>query len=159
MKKLCLLLAACMTFLLFAGCGTKPATAAEPDIALDTVMEDILAQVDMPDMMPLTAENLLDYYGLDAAEIADSAVCVNSNGYAKEEIVLLRAVDESRVAGIADKLNLSLEDAAAQMQNYLPDQYAMIQKSAVEHSGTYVWLFVSENNAQMQEIWNSYLHA
>lgn len=157
-KRIALAAALCIVlFLCAVGCGKGQTQPAEPDIPLTEVMDDILSQVTMPEMMTLTTENLLDYYGLEAEELADSAVCINMNGYEKEEIVLLRAIDDAHVQGIVDKLNTSLEDAAVQMQNYLPQQYAMIQKSEVRQNGTYVWLFVSDSNEQMQSIFDTYL--
>lgn len=157
-KRMAAIAAVCILLLSCAvGCGKDQPQSAEPDIPLHEVMDSILAQVTMPEMMTLTAENLLDYYGLEEQDLADSAVCINMNGYEKEEIVLLRAADADRVQGIVDQLNASLQDAAAQMQNYLPEQYAMIQKSEVRQSGTYVWLFVSESNEQMQAILDTYL--
>lgn len=145
-----LVLALCV---LFASCG-KPSSSA--DVPLSTVMQEIRANVPLPEMLDLTAENLSDYFGIDSGEITDFAVCINANGYEKEEIVLLRATDAACVKALAQKLNTSLDNAAAEMQNYLPQQYALVKSSAVRIDGLVVSLCISENAEQIAAVLDKY---
>lgn len=151
----------CLTILaVCAGCaGTSPAAQSTADVDLAAAMQTIRAQVELPEMMDLTNENLLDYFGIEESLFSQAAACVNANGYEKEEILLLQAVDSSAVSQLTTQLEQSLQNAAEEMQNYLPEQYAMIRDSRVETSGLYVWLFVSNSNEQIREIWNDCLNA
>ena len=141
-----------------AACGTTTAptdsTAKKPVDAVDLagVMQEMLDSVSLPDMMTLTQDDLIDYFGLEPQWCADSAACINSNGYEKDEIVLVRAADAESAAQIRACLQTSLENAAAEMQNYLPEQYAMIQNCKVESRDLYVWLFISDKADQLQTI-------
>ena len=156
MKKV--LISVLLLCLLFAcvGCG-QTAAPQTADISLPDVMQKIRAEVELPEMLDLTAENLPDYFGIDMQELSDFAVCVNANGYEKEEVVLLRAASEADVQPICDALNTSLQNAAAEMQNYLPEQYALVQSSTVQTDGLYITLFISENSTQIREIWEGFL--
>ena len=156
MKKiicLCLSLALCLCF---AACGAEKASA-DKDVSLAAVMDEIRSTVTLPEMMDLSGDNLMDYFGIDASEISDSAVCINANGYEKEEVVLLKAADENAVNSLVEKLNSSLENAAIEMQNYIPEQYDLIQQSSVRTDGLYVSLCISENADQVNAILDSYL--
>ena len=108
-------------------------------------------------MMMLTDSDLTDYFGLETAWCAECAACINANGYEKDEIILVRAADADSVPRIKECLQTSLENAAAEMQNYLPEQYAMIRNCKVESRDLYVWLFISDAAEQLNSILNSYL--
>ena len=156
MKKCFLLLLPFVLLCCMTACGqakTNPDTNTSPsEIVLHDVMQEILDNTQLPEMMELTDENLADYYGLDAAWYTDAAACINANGYEKEEIVLVHAKTEADVPQIEQCLNTALSNAAEEMRNYLPQQYAMIQNSRVQTKGLYVWLFISEDNDGMQQI-------
>ncbi|MDD6062736.1 MAG: DUF4358 domain-containing protein [Oscillospiraceae bacterium] len=151
-KTICFILATILCFC-FASCGHK---AEPPQVSLSTVMQEIRSSVSLPEMMDLTAENLQDYFGIEAGEITDFAACINANGYEKEEIILLCASDAASAESLVQKLNLSLENAAAEMQNYLPEQYALVQQSAVRTDGLIVSLCISENAQQIEAILDKY---
>ena len=115
-------------------------------------MQEILDTVSLPDMMTLTQNDLVDYFGLEAQWCADSAACINSNGYEKDEIILVRATDADSASRVQECLQKALENAAEEMKDYLPEQYAMIQNCKVESRDLYVWLFISDQVDQMQAI-------
>lgn len=140
-----------------AGCGRAGGTPAAGTVALSGVMQEMLDTVSLPEMMTLTQDDLFDYFGLEAQWCADSAACINSNGYEKDEIILVRAADADSAVQVQACLQTALENAAAQMQDYLPEQYAMIRNCKVETKDLYVWLFISDANEQMQSILDKYI--
>ena len=163
MKKLIALILFAVLLLGAAGCGSNnaadstSAAVTENAVQLEPILDENLDSVELPEMMKLSQYDFVDYLGLDNTWYDDSAACVNANGYEKEEVVLLHAASEADVQSIIDCLQTSLNNAAAEMQNYLPEQYAMIQKCSVQSKGLYVWLFVSNTNDQMQAILDKYI--
>ncbi|MBQ7541609.1 MAG: DUF4358 domain-containing protein [Clostridia bacterium] len=167
MKKTIALILFAVLLLSAAGCGNASTAPAESTsaavveegepIPLDTVLTEILDTVELPDMMKLTIDDLMDFFGLESAWYKDAAACVNANGYEKEEVILVHAASAQDVQSITECLQTSLKNAATEMQNYLPEQYAMIQKCSVQSKGLYVWLFISDANDQMQAILDKYL--
>ena len=144
-----------------AGCGqTDGGTQTVPTadvIDLGAVMQEMLDTVPLPEMMTLTDSDLTDYFGLETAWCADSAACINANGYEKDELILVRAADADSVPQIENCLQTVLENAAAEMQNYLPEQYAMIRNCKVESRDLYVWLFISDATDQLQAVLDKYI--
>lgn len=169
MKKAIIGLLVAVLLLCAAGCGAgsdvQPAdggseTAAQQSadaVALDGVMQEMLDTVTLPEMMTLTQDDLLDYFGLEAQWCADSAACINANGFEKDEIILVRAADAQSVPQIKACLDSALENAAAEMQDYLPQQYAMIRGCKVESRDLYVWLFISDNADRLQTVLDKYI--
>ena len=156
MKKTFIWFLIAVLLLCAAGCGqeevgTQPAASTDA-VDLGAVMQEMLDTVSLPEMMTLTDSDLTDYFGLEAAWYADCAACINANGYEKDEIILVHAADADSVPQIKDCLQTVLENAAAEMQNYIPEQYAMIRNCAVESDGLYVWLFISDAADQLQTI-------
>ena len=152
-----------------AGCGAdsgaQPAdggaeTTAQPSadaVVLGSVMQEMLDTVTLPEMMTLTQDDLLDYFGLEPQWCADSAACINANGFEKDEIILVRAADKQSVPQIQSCLETVLENAAAEMQDYLPQQYAMIRGCKVESRDLYVWLFISDSADPLRAVLDKYV--
>lgn len=141
-----------------AGGGSETAAQQSADaVALDGVMQEMLDAVTLPEMMTLTQDDMLNYFGLEAQWCADSAACINANGYEKDEIILVRAADAQSVPQIRACLDTALENAATEMQDYLPQQYAMIRKCKTQSRDLYVWLFLSDNADQLQSVLDKYI--
>lgn len=163
MKKTITALLIAVLLVCSAGCGARsgsqdPAaegtasTQAVGTIDLGSVMQEMLDTVSLPEMMTLAQDDLVDYFGLEPQWCADAAACINSNGYEKDEIILVRAADADSVPQIEACLQTTLENAAAEMQNYLPKQYEMIRNCSVQTRDLYVWLFISGAAEELQSV-------
>lgn len=163
MKKTITLFLTAVLLFCAAGCAAKPdaqtaetgsgASAQSADaVDLAPLLQEMLDSVTLPEMMTLSQDDLLDYFGLEAQWCADAAACINANGFEKDEIILVRAADADSVPLVTACLETALENAAAEMQNYLPQQYAMIRECKVQSRDLYVWLFISDKADQLQTI-------
>ncbi|MCR5635898.1 MAG: DUF4358 domain-containing protein [Clostridiales bacterium] len=159
MKKIAAIIICLIIAVLACGCSNDSSTASlKSDEGLKAIMQSIKDQVTLSDDMMTVSDSskLLDYYGIDSATVKDFQVMMNSSGVEQDEIVMIEAVDEDSANTISEKLNARLEDKKNQMKNYLPDQYAMLQKCSVERKGLYVYMFLSDDAKTMESIFNSY---
>mgnify|MGYP003317031969 CR=1 FL=1 len=101
----------------------------------------------------LTADDLIDYYGIEADKVADCAAVQDACGY-KDEIVIIKAVDDTSAKEIADLLNEHIEYQKESMKNYDPAQYEILGSSEVITNGVYVAMFISAEQSTMAEIFN-----
>ena len=69
---------------------------------------------------------------------------------------MIKAVSDAAAKEISEKLGARLEDKKSQMKNYIPEQYAMLEKCSVQQKGLYVNMFLSEDARTMDSIFNSY---
>lgn len=128
------------------------AVIAESSDDLKTVFDKISTSVELPEMVTLN-EKLIDrYYGLTTESVADFAGGVDSSGVGQDEIVLMKAVDESKVAEIEQALQTRYDSKLAQQENYNADEAEKIRKCKVETNGLYVTLIISNDADAINEI-------
>lgn len=144
MKKfVVILLTLCLVFALTACGGDKPAENTAKTVDLPAVYAGF--GLNSEDMLALAETDLMEYYGIDAANVKQFAGAVNLTGISAEEIVLIEAVDANAAATVKTQLDARYDSKAAQMKDYLPDQYAIIEKCSVRVDGNFVAMIVSEN--------------
>ncbi len=156
-KKLMALAVALIIAIAVCGCGENTSSMAD-GASLEAVMNSIKEQITMSDDMMTVSDpsKLLDYYGIDSSKVDDFQVMMNSSGVEQDEIVMIKAIDDAAAQEISEKLGARLEDKKSQMKNYIPEQYAMLEKCSVQQKGLYVYMFLSEDAKTMESIFNSY---
>lgn len=97
------------------------------------------------DMMPLTLADLNDIYFLciDEADVAQCAAAVHTSGINCDEIILFEATDEEAAGRLKAILDARYQAKLDEMENYLPEQFAIIQQCGVEQNGNFVSMIVS----------------
>ena len=61
-----------------------------------------------------------------------------------ETVVILKARDGGDTAGLSASLQTVIDQKRSEMENYLPDQFQIVDKSSVQVQGNYVYLVISE---------------
>lgn len=153
MKKMIAAVAALLVLLLplLAGCGKSG-----PDTSLDAILSEIESEVSMDSASRMSEADLLDLYGIQAADIAEQASLTSMNGVFPDEAVMIRAKDEDALFRIKEKLENRLREVLNQSKSYDAASYAVAQKCTVDVRGFYVALFVSANHEKMSEIYSSH---
>lgn len=157
MKKLiAMALAVVMTLGVTACSGGKDKTEFA-DFSVQTVMGDMLGQVTIDDSLTLSETDMLDFFGIKAENMAEFAAVTCGNGISAQEIVLVKAVDEVNAETVMEKLNNRLNSRAAESENYLPDEYAIIKECEVQCHGTYVAMIIHPEHEKLEDIYMDYV--
>jgi len=157
MKKIiCMVLAAAMALGLTA-CGGGEDKKEFADFSVQTLMEDMLTRVAIDDPLTLTEPDMLDFFGIKGESMSEFAAVTCANGISAQEIVLVKAVDEDNGIEIMGKLADRMDARAAEAENYLPDQYAIISECQVARCGLYVALIIHPEHEQLEELFLSYV--
>ena len=80
---------------------------------------------------------------------------MDSSGIKCEEVVLIEAVDSDAAKTVKEQLDKRMEAKLAQNKDYLPEQYAIIQKCSVEQDGNYVSMIVGAEHEKLTEIYHN----
>ncbi len=137
----------------FAACGKK---ANEPIAAIADIYKEITQTISMDyEKFELSADDMLDYYGIEGKKISELVAVQDACGY-KDEIVMIKAVDEAAAQEIATLLGDHIDYQKESMQNYDAAQFEILGKSKVDVKGQYVAMFISSSQDKMLEIYNSY---
>ena len=151
MKKLTeatLLCALALLILLLPACGS--AAGGDADLsALYAQMEEKFA---LPAMSALSERQLERYYGIDTAACPQLVVMQCDDGLRVDEIWLIQAADEGAAEQLLALAQSRLDQLAAETENYLPDQYAVVRDSRALRVGSYVALLISPDAAEMEEL-------
>lgn len=118
--------------------------AAEGTASLDEIYSQITQQVSLNSPMTVPAEFIANYFGIDVSAAEDYLFVMSEMATSAETIVIVKAGGADKQA-LTDSLQAVIDQKAAEMENYLPDQYDIVSRSAVQQTGDYVWLVISEN--------------
>ena len=153
MKRIILpITAVLMSLIMLASCGsTETQTVNVKDVYLK-----IAESAAMPEeTVELAVADLEDYYGIKADTVAEFAAVQDACGY-KDEIVIIKAVDDASAKEIAAMLNDHIEYQKDSMKNYDPAQYDILGSSKVVTNGVYAAMFISAEQSTMAEIFNGF---
>lgn len=137
--------------LLLSGC----AKSAPKEANLSQVMKSMKQKITNTQMMELTADDLMPNYGIDKKDVRQFASYVDSTGTKGDEILLFQGTDSQAAGRITGKLKDRYHQKEVEMKDYLPAEYAMLQKCKVEQSGDYVAMIVSPQHEKLEQIYQS----
>lgn len=168
MKRIFALLTVLALTVVLASCGPETTgnndnndTTSTSEPAAETVsVQDIMAEIESKGYLPenpvrLTADDLLDYYGIQPADVKDCAVVQNPSGY-QDEIIVIEAVNSEAAAAIKGILLDQVSYKKDQMQNYDAEMYDILSDCDVVTNGNYIGLFISSQREAINGIFNSY---
>lgn len=164
-----------MNSVIFTGCGsnsaasndeaeaatvteaTQEASAVEAAASVADIYKEIESTVDLISPVEMTDEYLENYYGVDLATLDEYACYMSEDAASAEAVLIIKVKDEADAATIADTLSVIRDEKATEMENYIPEQYDIVEKSSVETKGCYVWLVMSENQDAILKVINNYI--
>lgn len=165
MKKILAVISAALMILSFAACNKtdnnndtneSASSSAEVSVATADIMNEIRNGGYLPaENMELTANNMDDYYGIDASEIKQCSVVLNSSGW-QDELIIIEAVDSNAADNIETLLNNHIQNQCDAMRDYDAQMYDIVSKCTVETNGNYIALFISADYVTLNNIFNSY---
>lgn len=156
MKKGFVFIIAIIAILSLAACGASD-KAANNDVKLDmpAVYEKLTATVELPPMLELPEDLVLDLCGIKAEDVAYAKVEICEDSLRTDEIWLIEANDEDAAKTIEDLAQKRLKAKGEESITYSPEQYAVVEKAELIRTGKYVALFVSPDSAALAEIFRA----
>lgn len=138
MKKLTCTLLAALLLLTLTACGTAAESAPVNMQELYDSMADKL-----PEMLPLDADMMMSFCGIDAADCNQAVAAIAAEGMAVDEVWLVEAVDEAAADKIQALADTRLRMKGEETESYAPDLYEIVKKGRLVRNGTYLALIVT----------------
>lgn len=138
-----------------AACGGGQKQA---DMNVQEVMDALLEQAPIEGGIALTQDDMLNFYGIQEEDMKSFAADLAADGITAQEIVLVEAASEDSAEEVEAKLQSRLDARRNEFNGYLPDQYAVVEKSEVKRDGVYVRLIISPQQEELVKLYNSYLN-
>ncbi len=125
------------------------------DGSLASIYEMVKSQVQLPEeMIDITAKRLDRVMGITEDEMDEFTGGICADGVKQDQIIYIKAKDESKAEDIKAKLQTNLDSIYNVVQNYDPKQKANIENAKVEVEGLYVSLVISADSEQIRSIFS-----
>lgn len=159
MKKLFILM---VLSLFLVGCGNKKVeieTTLEmkEEKNLSEIYVEIEEAIELPEMIALNDDYISNYYGIDLGTLEEYLFTNAEEIIYADTVILMKAKDEASVSGLQEVLETIITQKKLELENYLPEQFKIVEKSKVETSGAYVYLVISEERNTILEIIEKYI--
>lgn len=159
---------------LCTACGKAPNVQAEPTMVttaslqeettesetkktMQEIYDEIAEKVEQPDMVALNDNYIANYYGIDLSLLEDYVFINAEDVIYADTIVLMKVKDEASTQVMKDALDTMIEQKKLELENYLPEQYKVVEKSEIVVAGNYVYLVISEKADEIQAVISQYL--
>ncbi|MDE6529777.1 MAG: DUF4358 domain-containing protein [Lachnospiraceae bacterium] len=117
----------------------------------EEIYEEIAASVELQSPM-IVPEAFVANYGIDFSAIDDYIFAMSEMSTSVETIAIFKSEDADSRENITSSLEMFADGKRAEMENYLPEQFDIVDRSSVKTSGDYVYLVISENAEEIEEI-------
>lgn len=164
MKKLIFLM---ILSLFLMGCGGKEKNIETREIietietmvekSIAEIYEEILNDVELPVMITLNDNYISNYYGVDLELIEEYFFANAEEIIYADTIIILKAKNEENMPELQQILETIISQKKLELENYLPEQFKIVDKSKVKSSGNYVYLVMSDEENKILEIIEKYI--
>lgn len=141
--------------LLAGGCGKD---GAQPAISDDTgtaaavqeakpvaeIYQEIEQAVSLRSPILMDDDFIMNYYGIDSSRLDEYVFSMSEDATQAECVIIMKAKDTADLDELAGCLQVVVDEKKNEMEDYLPEQFSIVEKSTVETKGSYVWLVISE---------------
>ena len=159
-KKTAVILSAVM---LLTGCGTKTAPSAETQVSevqekaqetktVNEIYQEITERVSLQSPVCMKDDFISNYYGIDVSTLEEYVFSMSEDATQAETVVLMKAKDGADTGEIVSALETVVDEKKNEMENYLPEQFEIVEKSEVKTRDRYVWLVISQQADAITDI-------
>lgn len=116
------------------------------------VYQEIEQTVSLKSPQCMEDDFISNYYGIDAASLEEYVFSMSEDAAQAETVIILKAKNADDAAELAGSLQTVVDEKKNEMENYIPEQYAIVEKSKVQTKDNYLWLVISDNADAITDI-------
>ena len=114
-------------------------------LSVEEVYQEIEREVSLKSPACMEEDFISNYYGMDTKALEEYVFSISEDAAQAETVIIMKVKDGEDMAKIAESLQAVVEEKKGEMENYIPEQFAIVEKSEVVTRDNYVWLVISEN--------------
>lgn len=141
---------------LFAGCSDNAAPADGQTVqtakTISEIYQEIEQSVSLQSPQCMDEDFILNYYDIDTASLEEYVFSMSEDAAQAEMIIIMKVKSTEDLNTYADGLQTIVEDKKEEMEDYIPEQYAIVEKSRLQTKDPYLWLVISENADEIVDI-------
>ncbi|MCM1118226.1 MAG: DUF4358 domain-containing protein [bacterium] len=132
-----------------AGCAEKAVPTAK---SINELYQEIEQSVSLNSPQCMDADFILNYYGIDVTSLEEYVFSISEDAASAETVVIMKVKDSGDLEEYAECLQTVVDDKKSEMQDYIPEQFAIVDKSRVKTRDSYIWLVISENADEITNV-------
>lgn len=122
----------------------------------EELFSTIETTVDLPDMVDVSEDFLESNLGISDDSYDSAVYYIMAMGASCEEIIIVRAKDDTSASDIYEKLETWLSYVEKSAHNYLTEYLPMISNAMLRRDGLTVSLVISDHVSQIESIFDSF---
>ncbi|MBW8351236.1 DUF4358 domain-containing protein [Bacillus sp. IITD106] len=103
------------------------------------------------------SEFLMEKLAIDPNDLEDGYIIAAMMNINSDEIIVLKAKDESKVDGLIEVLKKEKEAQVTTWEQYLPDQYEKVKNNIIKVKGPYLIYITYEHPEKLEEVFDEKL--
>lgn len=131
---------------------SEPEAASGAALTVQEIYDLVTESVTLISPVIMQDNFIENYYNIDPALLEEYVFSMSEEATSAETVVIMKLKDKADAGTISDALQLVIEEKSGEMENYLPEQYDIVKKSAVKTDGSYVYLVISEQAEAIEQI-------
>lgn len=112
--------------------------------SVEEIYNEITQSVELISPVPMGDNFITNYYGIDPEKLEEYVFVMSEEATSAETVVIMKVKDEGDVEAMCKALQVVVDEKRSEMQDYLPEQFEIVDKSSVKSSGSYAYLVISE---------------
>lgn len=140
------------------GAGESETSVQEAPKTMQEIYDAIVEMEKQPEMVILNDNYIANYYGIDLSLLEDYLFASAEDVIYADTIVMMKVKEESSADAMKEVLDTMVSQKKLELENYLPEQFQIVEKSEVVVSGQYVYLVISEKAKEIQDVIVQYLN-
>lgn len=121
-------------------------------LSIEAVYQEIGQEVALESPVCMDEEYIVNYYGIDVSMLEEYVFSMSEDAAQAETVIIMKVKDKDDIEGIAECLQTVVDEKKNEMENYIPEQFAIVEKSEVVERDNYLWLVISENADAITDI-------
>ena len=153
MKKNFVLLLTTLLFglCLLTGCASEKTEDAAVDRTLQEIYTEMVNNVELPPMIQMEDDYITNYYGADLSTFEEYVFASAEDALLAENIILVKMKEGNSNEAVVKLLENIIKQKKNELENYLPDQFKIVEKSEVVTNGDYVVLIISSQKDALED--------
>lgn len=114
--------------------------------SIEETYNEIADAVALASPMLMDDDFIMNYYGIDSALLEEYVFSMSEDAAKAETVILMKAKEAGSLEDLKTSLQTVVDEKKNEMENYIPEQFAIVEKSKVQTKGNYIWLVISEQS-------------
>lgn len=119
---------------------------------IEEVYQEIEQSVSLKSPQCMDDDFISNYYGIDATALEEYVFSMSEDAAQAETVIIMKVKNTDDLAGLTDSLQTVVDEKKNEMENYIPEQFAIVEKSKVQTKDNYIWLVISDNADAITDI-------